>query len=574
MIRELLLLVIMVMNGVTISAQLLFVSDDVKGGLSPAEFGAKADGVHDDTRAIQIAIDSLVKVGGGIVKMGTGTYLVKSIKLGPKVSIIGNGNGATIIKQAKGQKEDCIIVRDIAAALKISDLTVLGENKNRGIFFEPSGGFGENHHYLYSKTSSWNKSQAYKWITIENVCVYKFEVGLYISKAGYNTNICNSTFSYNGKGVFMACTDCSIYNCYITNNNKHGLVVVGGDNKISNIKSIFNGRDNPKEYGAITIKATGCQIVNCETQDNYGKGYIVEGMYNLFSNCKSNTDGYSKDPFQYDPTVEACGFMIKRPYNMFSNCAVTNYNEKYGAVYHMPIIVDSSIVHYYPDIFSDIKVLNAPDRLMYNEPFRNVQALSSKNKIDNLNVKRVLGDCYFVKNAQDANIIKEEAFHTSSLQMLVDFKSTGNGGKLIEINGDKSISVEVGQSSVSLYWQGTKKTELILDEDVVMNKDEQRMIVSFSQYADKVYVQLLMFEKTIGRGWIKKTIRQETDIPSGWIKNTIVSIGDSQIPVKRVVVTQSPLQESVYMPSSNLNKVYDAAIVYVDAEINDLVSKE
>ena len=78
--------------------------------------------------------------------------------------------------------------------------------------------------------------------------------------------------------------------------------------------------------------------------------------------------------------------------------------------------------------------------------------------------------------------------------------------------------------------------------------------------------QLLMFEKTAGRGWIKKTIRKETDIPSGRIKNAIVSIGDSDVPVKRIVVSQSPLPESVSMPSSNLNKVYDAAIVYVDAD--------
>ena len=538
----------------------------VRGVLSPDVFGAKGDGKHNDTYAIQMAIDSLAKLGGGIVSLGSGTYLVGTLSLGPKVSLIGNGNGATVIKQSKGEKKHCLIIRDISAALKIADLTILGENVNTGIFFEESGGYGENHHYLYSNTTQWDKSQGYKWVTIDNVCVYKFETGLHIKFRGFNINICNSTFSHNGNGVIMSCTDSSIYNCYVTNNRKNGLVVVGGDDKISNIKSIFNGSADAKKYGGIVVKASGCQIMNCETQDNYGKGFIVEGMYNSFTNCMSNTDGYSKYPYHYNPDVEACGFMIRNLYNTFSNCVVMNYNEKYGAIYHSPVIVDDAVSYYYSDIFSDIKVLNAPDRLMFNEPFRNAQVLSSKNTIDNLNVKRAVDGSYFIKNQRDANIIKEASFHTCSLQILVDFKSTNHGGKLIELNGDKSISVEVGQSSVSFYWQGTKKTELILDEDVVMDKDDLRLIASFTQFGTKRYLQLLMFEKTANRGWIKKAIREETDIPLGWIKNTTVRIGDSQVFVKRVVVTQSPLPESVYMPSSNLNKVYDAAIVYVDAD--------
>jgi len=536
------------------------------GVLFPETLGAKGNGKHDDTEAIQKAIDSLVVIGGGTVRLNTGTYLVSSLKIGPKVSIVGNGNGATIIKQKKGVVGHCLIVRDIAAAFKIADMTVLGENANTGIYFEKSGSFGENQHYLYSNTTQWDKSQAYKWITIDNVCVYKFETGMHICSRGFNINISNSTFSHNGNGVVMLCSDSFIYNCYVANNSKNGLYVMGGANKISNIKSIFNGRSNARDYGAIVILGSSCLINNCETQDNFGKGFIIEGRYNLISNCISNTDGYSRYPYEYDPSVKACGFMVRGLYNSFCNCAVTMYNEKYGAVYHSPIIVDESVSYYYPNIYEDIKVQNAPDRLMFNEPFRNVQSLCSKNQVDHLNIESVDGVKYFSNNIHNSNIIKAETFHTSSLQMLVDFKSIGNGGKLIEISGDKSISVEAGLSSVSLYWLETKKTELVLDEDAVLDKDDMRMIVSFSQCADMVYVQLLMFEKTTDRGWIKKTAREETDIPSGWIKNATVRIGGSQVLVKRVVVTQTPLPESVFMPSSNTNKIYDAAIVYVDAD--------
>lgn len=536
------------------------------GALCPEKFGALANGTHDDTHAIQTAIDSLVKIGGGTVYLSTGTYLVKSIRLGPKVSLVGNGNGATVIKQAKGQIEHCIIVKNIAAALKITDLTVLGENNNSGIYFEESGGAGENHHYLYANTSQWNKSQAYKWIVIDNVCVYRFETGLDICKWGFNINISNSTFSHNGNGVIMKCTDSFMYNCFVTNNRKNGLVVVGGADKISNVKSIFNGRDSAKNYGAIVIKASGCQIMNCETQDNYGKGFIVEGMYNSFTNCMSNTDGYSKDPYQYDPAVKACGFMIKNLYNTFSNCVVMNYNEKYGAVYHSPVIVDEPMSYYYPNIFEDIKVLNTANRLMFNEPFRNVQTLASKNQIENLNIGLIEGSNYFVKTHPKDNTLKVKDLHLCSLQLLVDFKCDGNGGKIIEINGEDTLSVNVEQSSLVLYWQGRKVEELVLDNDMVMNKDNLRFILSFSRYEGSRYVQMLMYEKTENRGWIKKTITGENDIPKEKIENAIIKIGDRQLSVKRVVLTHSPFPESVFLPSSNINRVYDSSVVFVDAD--------
>ena len=536
------------------------------GVLYPEQFGAKGNGLHDDTRAIQLAIDSLVKIGGGTVQLGTGTYRVTSICLGPKVSLVGNGNGATVIKQKKGHNNHCLIVRNIAAALTISDLTVLGENSNRGIFFERSGGYGENQHYLYSNTSSWDKSQAYKWITIENVCVYKFETGLFVREYGFNINICNSTFAYNGNGVILSCSDSFIYNCYVANNSKNGLVVNGGSNKINNIKSIFNGKAGAKEFGAIVVKGPRNQIINCETQDNFGKGYIFEGCFNLVSNCMSNTDGYSKTPYQYDSNVKACGYYIKGLYNTFSNCAVMNYNEKYGAVYHSPVIVDDAVSFYYPDIFSDIKVLIAPNRLMFNEPLRNVQTLASKNQVEKLNVQSIKEGNYYVSNSQNANIIKADDLYLGSLQILVDFRCNGDGGRLLEIDGGKTLGIYAERRAIILYWQGRKEVELNLDDDTVLNKDDLRLVVSFSQYGEKKYVEMLMFENTSTRGWIKKSLRKETNIPAERMIKATLRIGESQVPIKRLVVTQTSIPESVFMPSSNLNKIYESAVVYLDAD--------
>lgn len=537
-----------------------------RGMLFPGEMGAKGDGVHDDTYVIQTAIDSLVRIGGGTVMLGSGTFLVSSIKLGPKVSLVGNGNGATIIKQAKGQKQHCVVVRDIAAALKIADLSILGNDLNIGLYVEKSGGYGENHPYLYGKTRGIEQSQAYKWITIDNICIYHFETGLHLEPAGFNINICNSTFSHNGDGVVMSCTDSSLFNCYITNNKRTGIAVEGSNNKISNVKSIFNCMSGGKNHAAIVVNGYRCQLMNCETQDNYGNGFIINGAYNELTNCLSNTDGYGEKGMRYDATKRACGFQINELYNTFSNCVVTNYNEKYGAVYHSPVIVKEEVTYYYPNIYSDIKVLIGKNKLMFHEPFGNVQALSTKNLVEKLNVKEIDGYRYFLGTKRNVNVVKNIDVSLSSLHLLVDFRSMDQGGELLRLDSEKNMRLVVEKSSIVLYWNGNKEAVLQLDDDAVLNKDDLRLILGFSQFERKRFVMMTMFEKTTERGWIKKEVMQATNIPSEWMQNVNVKIGDSSVPVKRLAILQSPLPEAVFMPSSNTNIIYSSAGVYVDVD--------
>ena len=74
------------------------------------DFGAKADGITDDTAAIQRAIDAAATAGGGQVYMPTGTYIVSGgeepsdgcLMLKSNVYLYGDGMGATTVKVADG----------------------------------------------------------------------------------------------------------------------------------------------------------------------------------------------------------------------------------------------------------------------------------------------------------------------------------------------------------------------------------------------------------------------------------------------------------------------------------------
>jgi hypothetical protein len=73
----------------------------VAGNVDVSAFGAKGDGVTDDTAAIQKAVDSAAAGGGGVVTVPPGTYLVKGIKLRTGVSLIGSG-AATVLEAPPG----------------------------------------------------------------------------------------------------------------------------------------------------------------------------------------------------------------------------------------------------------------------------------------------------------------------------------------------------------------------------------------------------------------------------------------------------------------------------------------
>jgi len=107
------------------------------------DFGAKGDGLTDDTAAIQNAIDAAAAAGGGQVYMPTGTYIVSGgeepsdgcLMLKSNVYLYGDGMGATTVKVADGS--DTKITGVIRSAygeqthdFGVSNLTIDGNRDN------------------------------------------------------------------------------------------------------------------------------------------------------------------------------------------------------------------------------------------------------------------------------------------------------------------------------------------------------------------------------------------------------------------------------------------------------------
>lgn len=66
---------------------------DVRG----PTYGAKGDGVTDDTTIIQAALNAAAAAGGGIVFFPPGTYVVSSLTISANIALLGAGSGRSVI---------------------------------------------------------------------------------------------------------------------------------------------------------------------------------------------------------------------------------------------------------------------------------------------------------------------------------------------------------------------------------------------------------------------------------------------------------------------------------------------
>lgn len=86
------------------------------------EFGAKGDGVADDTQAIQNALDQAASRGGGVVYLPNGVYRVSSLALVSRCILQGESRDGTVVMVSKAGDNGAIVTK--GSAHGISTLTL------------------------------------------------------------------------------------------------------------------------------------------------------------------------------------------------------------------------------------------------------------------------------------------------------------------------------------------------------------------------------------------------------------------------------------------------------------------
>ena len=207
---------------------------------SVKEFGAKGDGITDDTDAINAAIESVFNAGGGKVLIPKGTYMIKShdetntgdkivdmnfnynagIHLKDNVTIIGAGRETTILKAITNSSESYNVIRikNVKNA-GVYDLTVEGD---KGQHLGNTGEWGFGVYLIQSQNIILDINAKNCWGD-----------GIYVG------------IGFNNKEDTIQTTNIYINHPIIDNCRRNGLSICSGENiyvqnpKISNTGGTF-----------------------------------------------------------------------------------------------------------------------------------------------------------------------------------------------------------------------------------------------------------------------------------------------------------------------------------------------
>ena len=234
------------------------------------DFGAKCDGITDDTEAIKKAINKIKENNGkSSLDLSFGTILIsENIVIPPLVKIYGRGIYKTIIKAKEGVSILLDITSDGIYNNEFYDFTIDGSNITniKGIYFN-------------EKNATINDENC----KFENILIVNCTDSLIIGSNNRGNRFDNINIEHCVNGLILNGTDNVLNNITISSITNNGIELNGANNHVSMCKVFYADKVGCIVNGNINV-------IDIEVQENGLNGIEINGYLNNV-NILADTNG-------------------------------------------------------------------------------------------------------------------------------------------------------------------------------------------------------------------------------------------------------------------------------------------
>ena len=379
----------------------------------PQWWGAAGDGEHDDTEAIQAAIDAVREMGGGEVVITRGTFKTTETlylwgvekwdkrpdELGTRgIALSGLSRRASTIRYAgegaclwlfTGTKDD---VRYYHTGAAVRSLHLRGSDKKGTTGLKVSDLAGEG-----STGGS---------TLVENCAIEHFDVGLHVEHS-YGARFAYNKIRYNNTGVRLGSPAGSTYNINgnsfrdneISSNRHIGVRIYGGDH------NVFDGG---------LIEGNGDEGIYIEHTETNSAGYLTFRNIWIEANQRDKAAGDLGQAYVHG-TVGA-GYKAQRNVifeRCFFNCQGENYHIKLGNTIGLQLIYNQfghpndRIIYRMPDTYSAwaiVRTVNEDQNKVIQGVLAPASGAPGDGSRDDVAGTRYMPHVYFPANASKSEL--------------------------------------------------------------------------------------------------------------------------------------------------------------------------